>query len=121
MRRRAACEIADELLRASEIDPLLASPLRQHVHFLLLLAHFHAAMLRFPSRDLAAAAILTSLRTHSGDAAAAAAEARLPRGTDLGAARACAAALCGLVTAAGQLEGTGAAAAAAAVISDMDG
>ncbi len=49
--------------------------MREHMDFLMLLAHSRADMLRHSRRAIAAAAILTSLRLQAGPAAAAAAAA----------------------------------------------
>ncbi len=59
----AAFEIAAELLRHPSLAEEAASlRLREHVDFLLLLAHFRSDMLKHSCRDIAAAAILTACR-----------------------------------------------------------
>ena len=70
----AAFEIADDLLRCSDFQWHGLVPLREHISFLMLLAHSRPDMLLHSSRAIAAAAILTSLRLQAGTAAAAAAQ-----------------------------------------------
>ena len=87
----AAFEIADDLLRCNDFQSHGVVPLREHINFLMLLAHSRADMLRHSSRAIAAAAILTSLRLQAGPAAAAAAAAQLPAAAGADGAVACAA------------------------------
>ena len=89
----AAFEIADDLLRSSDFQSHGVVPLREHIDFLMLLAHSRADMLCHSSRAIAAAALLTSLRIQAGPAAAAAAAAQLPPAAAADGASACAAAM----------------------------
>jgi hypothetical protein len=89
----AAFEIADSLLRCNDFHSQDVVPLREHINFLMLLAHSRADMLHHSSRAIAAAAILTSLRLQAGPVAAAAASAQLPPAVDADEAAACAAAM----------------------------
>ncbi len=58
-----AFEIASELLRHANLpDGSRPPPLREHVDFLVLLAHFRPDMLRHSCHDIATAAIHTALR-----------------------------------------------------------
>ncbi len=62
----AAFEIAAELLRHPNLAEDAASrALREHVDFLLLLAHFRSDMLKHSCRDIATAALLTALGTQA--------------------------------------------------------
>ena len=65
----AAFEIATELLRHPALAAdAVSQPLREHVDFLLLLAHFRPDMLKHSCRDIAAAAILTAFRAQGAAA-----------------------------------------------------
>ena len=88
-----AFEIADDLLRCSDFQWHGLVPLREHINFLMLLAHSRPDMLLHSSRAIAAAAILTSLRLQGGPAAAASAAAQLPPAAAAEGGAACAAAM----------------------------
>jgi hypothetical protein len=91
MQPSAAVEIAYDLLRCNDIQWHGVVPLREHINFLMLLAHSRANMLGHSSHAIAAAAILTSLRLQAGLVAAAAAAAQLPAAAGADGAVACAA------------------------------
>ena len=99
----AAFEIAEELQRDACFSATGTAPTPSHVNTLLLLAHSRADLLHHSCQDLAAAALLTSIRIQAGPAAlnAAAAAATLERlpAFAAGRAMACAADMWAVVTA----------------------